>query len=434
MRFRDILWLGYKGLSEKRIRTILTILMVVIGVASIIALVSQTTGVQASITSSLETLGPTSIIVSPSFTTHLTAADVAKISTLPGVQTVIPIITQRTTMLTTGQPTSLGVIGVSSQGLKSLVGSVKLLSGSVYPDAQAPLALVGYNVAFPASNNEQQNVFVGHPIVLQQGTPQQTRTLTLSVAGLLQTYGSSPIIPLDDSIFVSLDSAAVMFHRVDYSMLLVKAADTSSVDSVSQLLTDIYGNSATVRTIQQITQTVSSVIGQIGILLGAIAGISLFVAAVGIVNVMLISVYERTREIGILKALGFKGRQVLMVFLSQAAFIGISGGLVGIGVGSGVSYLIPTILAAGLLGRGGGTASTRVASPGGGGGFGGEGGGFGGRGFGPSGPASLSYTPVITPEIFAISFAIAVIVSLLAGLYPAWRASRMQPITALRYQ
>ena len=429
MRVQDTAKLGLKGLSDKKVRTALTVLMVVIGVASIVGLVSLTTGIQVSITNSLATLGPTTVLVSPSSgSTILTQADVARLSTLPGVQTVVPVITSRINLLSTNPPTSVNVIGVSDQGLVSLLGNIKLLQGSPYPDNTAPLVLVGNSVAFPVSSGQHQVLFQGESFVVQQGFTKVARTTRLSVAGILQSYGSSPIIQADSSIFISTQAAQQVFHRSDFNLLLVKATDTNSVATVAQDITAIYGNGASVTTIAQITQTVSSIIGSISLLLGAIAGISLSVAAIGIVNIMFVSVLERTREIGILKALGFMDRDILLIFLSEAAIIGVLGGLVGIGIGAGVSYLLPVLLSG--LGPSGGGTGTSSGGGGGNGGFGGGGGGFGGGGGG--GFQSFSFSPVITPELVGIAFLVATVVSVLAGIYPAWRAARLEPIAALR--
>ncbi len=433
MRVQDTARLGLKGLSDKKVRTALTVLMVVIGVASIVGLVSLTTGLQVSVTASLSSLGPTSIIVSPSSgSTILTQADVSRLSSLPGVQTVIPIITSRINLLTTNPPSSVSVIGISGQGLSSMLGNVNLLQGSVFLDNTAPLVLFGNSVAFPVSSGQQQTIFTGQSIVVQEVVGRNTRTDRLTVTGILEPYGSSFILPADSSIFISLKAAQQVFHKTSYNLLLIKATDTNSVATVAQDITNIYGNSASVTTIAQITQTVSAIIGSISILLGAIAGISLSVAAIGIVNIMFVSVLERTREIGILKALGFLDRDILLIFLSEAAAIGILGGLAGIAMGAGVGYLIPVLLS-GFGGASGGPGTPTGGTGGGGGfggggdGFGGGGGGSGGGGFGP-----LSISPVITPELVGIALLVATTVSILAGIYPAWRAARLEPIKALR--
>ncbi|HYB07549.1 MAG TPA: ABC transporter permease [Nitrososphaerales archaeon] len=433
MRFQDVLVLGYRPLAERKTRAALTILMVVVGIASIIALTSQTTGISDSITASLSALGPTTILVTPATSTsgvhQLTQADVSEIATLPGVADVIPLVDAPVSIQGPGGATQVSIIGVDPQGLSTVVGQVNLLSGSVYPAEDVPDALVGYSISHPTAGQPSVSN-VGQPIVVAAGGT-GGKTFTLEAVGLLASAGSTPIIPVDTSVFLPLSSAMSLLNLHSYTMILVKAKDTGSVNSVNQLLGNIYGNNAHVTSLQQITQTVASIIGQIGLLLGAVAGISLTVAGIGIMNIMLISVYERTREIGILKALGFKNRSVLSIFLSEALIIGLVGGIIGLFAGGGFSYLLSAVLVAsiGSSGTSGSATTTSTTRFGGGGGFFG-----GGGGGGSSGGFSLSYAPVISPEFVIISMVIAILVSVVSGLYPAWQASKMEPIKALRHE
>jgi ABC-type antimicrobial peptide transport system permease subunit len=432
MRFQDALKLGYKPLVERKGRAVLTILMVLVGVAAIIALTSQTAGISSSITAALSSLGPTTILVTPGRSSsgvhQLTQADVSEISSIPGVGNVVPVVEGAVSIEGAGQPLSTTIIGVSSGGLTILAGHLTLLSGSVYPDADVPDALVGYSISHPTSGMSPVTS-VGQPMVIStSGT--NPRTFTVQAGGLLASMGSTPIIPLDTSIFLPIQAAMSLLDASSYSMILVQATNTGTVSSVTQILTNIYGNNADVTSLQQIASTVSSVIGDIGLLLGAVAGISLTVAGIGIMNIMLISVYERMREIGILKALGFKNRSVLSIFLSEALIIGLVGGAAGLFAGGGASYLISFILVS-YIHSSASSGTTTTTTAGVGGRFGG--GGFGGSS-GTSGSFSFSYSPVITPEYALLAMVIAVVVSIAAGLYPAWRAAKMDPIRALHYE
>lgn len=410
MKSKDTFGLGFKGLKEKKIVAILTILSVAVGVASIVALVSQTTGIQTSVVNSLQQLGPTSILVTPSGPTKLTEADVAEISSLPGVSAVIPMVRAAANVTVGGQSTSVTIIGIDS--ISTLLGQVNLNNGNVYVPTTVPLAVVGYDVAFPVAGGPIA-AHSGQPLIIQQTVGGASRTVTLQVAGVLNSYGSTPLIPIDDSIFLPLDAAMSLFNRRSYNLLLVRASNVQSVGNVSQILTDIYGNNAKIVTIQQITQTVSSITGQFGLLLGSIAAISLTVAGLGIGSIMLVSVYQRTHEIGILKSVGFKGRNVMGLFLTESIIIGTVGGVIGLLSGSAVSYAIPAFFA-GLIHTGRGTASARTKHT------------------AASTTSFPTYTPIITPEIAFLSMLIALTVSIVAGLYPAWRASRMDPMKAIR--
>ncbi len=441
MNLKDIFWLSYKDLREKKVRTALTIIMVMIGVASIIALSSQTEGISQSIQSSLDALGPTTIIVTPTGPAGFTVADISRLETLPNVSSVTPILTGTVSVLANGQNTSATLIGVSSQDLQTLLGSVNLYQGSVYQDTVTPEADIGYSIAFPSTLAGRQNIIVGQPITIKF-SGRNGATIAVPVQGILQQYGSSVLISVDSGVMVSMEAAQVLLHRSSFNLMLIKATNTSSVNALSSLITTVYGSNARVITTQQLIQTAASIIGAITVLLLIIAGISLVVAAIGIMNIMLIAVYERTHEIGIFKALGFKNRHILTIFLFQAVIIGFVGGVVGILLGAGASYSLSFLISHSTASS---TNSTPSAAPSfsNAGGFRSGGGVFvngggrgpaveGGGGGSLSSASSLSYQPVFTLITILEAMFVAIVVAVLAGLYPAYRASKMEPIQALR--
>jgi len=416
MRAEDILWLGFKSLKTRKVRGALTILSVIIGVASIIGLVSQTAGIQASVLSTLQSLGPTTLLVMPARTTILTQADVARIMSIPGVEGVVPVVSAQLRLTKASETVQVNIIGVDSVGLRTLLGEVRLLDGEIYPPSNTPLAVVGNSVAFSSTQGVQE-VYVGQPLVLEQPIGTTSRRITLQVAGLLDKYGSSAFLSVDNSIFIPIDYAMKIFNRRSYTYLIVKASNVESVNTVSEYLTTIYGSNISIISVQQITQAVSTIMGFFSILLGSVAAISLSVAGLGIMNIMLVSVYERTKEIGLLKAIGFKDRNILIIFLSEAMLVGFIGGVLGIVAGAGASQLVPTLIGTYF---GSSNLGLRVGVQ-------------GGAGM-QSAMASFSYTPIITLDVVGVALMTAVSVSVLSGLYPAWRASKMEPIKALRYE
>lgn len=167
----------------------------------------------------------------------------------------------------------------------------------------------------------------------------------------------------------------------------------------------------------QMAQTMQSVVAQITLLLGGIAAISLISASMGILNMLLVTVTERTREIGTMKALGFKNKSILTRIVAEGLLIGLFGGILGVAVGTATSYLIPAFLI-------GGTSATQIGGP--------------GRQTGAviaSGlRININYEPYINPTVILISLAIALIVSIASSIYPAWRAAKMDPVKALKYE
>jgi ABC-type antimicrobial peptide transport system permease subunit len=439
MKLNDVFWLTLKGLRERKLRTGLTILSVVIGIAAIVALVSQVAGISASISKSLSSIGPTSIVLIPRGQEYpLTGQDVAEISALSGVKSVIPMVRGSANISVGGTEETVTLIGVDNQSISSLLGGVNIYEGSQYSDG-TPLSLVGYQVAFPTTGTGPSPIGINQPIYLQEEGRDGGKTITLIVAGILDQYGSSLLVPVDTSVFTSLSTAMTLLGESSYNMLLVVASNTSSANTVYTLLTNIYGSRAEILSVQQITAIVASITGSIGVLLGSIAGISLIVAGISILSIMMVSVSERTKEIGILKSIGFKNSDVMMLFLTEAVIIGALGGCLGVAVGAGGSYALPILLGGASKGQPSGTAASTGAAPGGASyrgnaGFGGGGATFVGGG-GPATPgtaSSLSYTPIISPSLVVMAIAIALIVSIIASLYPSRKASMIDPIAALR--
>ncbi|MEM1986253.1 MAG: FtsX-like permease family protein [Nitrososphaeria archaeon] len=411
MRIEDVLWLGFKSLKTRKVRGALTILSVVIGVASIIGLVAQTAGIQASVLKTLQALGPTTLLITPARTTTLTQADVARIMSIPGVENIVPVVSAQMRLAKANEMVQVSIIGVDSLGLQTLLGEIKLLDGEIYSPSATPLAVVGNSIAF-SSTQQTQEVYVGQPIILEQQLGSSTRRITLQVAGVLEKYGASAFLSIDNSIFIPIEYAMNILNRRSYSYIIVKAANVESVNTVSDYLTTIYGRGINILNVQQITQAVSTIMGFFSILLGSVAAISLSVAGLGIMNIMLVSVYERTKEIGLLKAIGFKDRNILIIFLSEALIIGLIGGILGLVAGAAASQVVPTLISTYFN-----TSSVSSNNP-----------------MAAQGIASFTYTPIITLDLVGVALLTAISVSVFSGLYPAWRASKMEPIKALRYE
>jgi putative ABC transport system permease protein len=190
----------------------------------------------------------------------------------------------------------------------------------------------------------------------------------------------------------------------------LKNSDKTTVDSVSEAITDAFSGEVSVISATAVLNILTNVFSIIQLFLGGIAAISLLVAGIGIMNIMIVSLMERTREIGILKALGMKGRTVLLIFLCESLIIGLIGAAIGTASGWVLANVVSIVFRAGGALGFGNQATQRAA--------------FG----------SMTITPVLTPMVFLGALAFGVVVSVVFALYPAWRASKLKPVEALRYE
>ncbi|MEM2238431.1 MAG: FtsX-like permease family protein [Candidatus Caldarchaeum sp.] len=420
MKLRDAVILSIKPWRERKVRVSLLVLAIAIGVASIIALVAQTAGAQRMIVNQLQALGPTSIVVTPLGRTQLTDADVAVISSLPNVESVVPMMSARVYVQRSGQDVELTMVGVDPSLLPTLLGELRLKEGQIYPNTIAPIGVAGFEVAYPSTLGGAQAVMLAQPLYVEQRFQTSVRRVPVIVTGILERYGASAFISIDNSIFVSIGALRSITNMRNYNLILVRADSVENVQLVVDQLTALYGDRTRILALQTLSQTVGSVIQSFGILLGSVAAISLTVAGLGIANIMLISVIERTKEIGVMKAIGYSGREILNIFLLESLMIGLVGGLVGVALGVVGAFSIPNFIS--LFPAGGAFGQPR-----------------GPQMFGPptastAGGVSFSLTPVIAPENVASAYFFAAFISVAAGIYPAWRASRMDAVKALKYE
>ncbi len=241
---------------------------------------------------------------------------------------------------------------------------------------------------------------------------------SFTVSGILEAIGSSMMLPFDRSVFIPLETFQSIFNTENIDVILVRVEDPSQADAAAEEISDAFDDQILVLVPTVIIVTVLSVFDIMEVFLLAIASIALLVAGISILNIMLVSVMERTREIGIMKALGAKDRTILSQFLSEAVLLGIIGGIIGIIVGwflaYGMGLALPLLFSSGM----------------GEGFFGGSGGGFGG--FGNSN--SFTLVPVLPFETIFIAIGFAILISVIFALYPARKAAKLDPVKALRYE
>jgi putative ABC transport system permease protein len=413
--------MAFKALKDRKVRSALTVLGIVIGSALIVALVASTGGLTSSVAGQIEKTGVTTISISPTSSREpLTDKDIAAIRKMEGVKDVFAYYSRRMSLNYGSNTLSVSLYGIDQKKLQVLYKGLGLTKGAYATEYDPIGVIVGSAIANPPSGSFLP-VGVNNVLVLQGGSTgfqggfsgsTSSRTYSFMVRGILTPYGAAGSLNIDESVFMSLAGALTLFRSAYFSGVYVIAESPDVVDSLVTSLQSYYGRNARVSSSSAILSSVQSISSQLTLFLGAIATVSLFVAGVGIANTMYVSVIERTREIGVLKAIGFKQRHMLSLFLSEAVVVGVVGSILGTLVGFVLSYFIGGGLPAlGFRGIGG-----RI-SPG-----------------GQSGSSTSSFSPVFSLDLIIFSLTFPVVIAILAGFYPAWRASRMNIVTALKYE
>jgi len=447
MKFFDLVSLILYNLGRRKGRVALTAVGVVIGTAAVVVLVSLAVGLQKNATSQLWGINDlSSISVYPGYgsgegvkyavavgggggggggggkadtTKYLTPSAIESIKAIPNVKQVISEDYLQTGVdLVYGKLHAYGnVMGVSvndlaDMGLEASGGSTALEKGSVVIGSWIPRNFYDPK-ARPDDPPLQPPDLLGQQLKLilikytNDGQMTQ-KTITVRVAGVLsETRGES-----DGTIYMRLDDVTAINewsrgtrinrNKEGYSILIVKANDPSSVIDITDAINKL-GYQA--NTPQSTVQSINSFFMVLQVIFGGVGAIALLVAAIGIANTMTMAILERTREIGLMKAIGAKNKDILSIFLGEAAGIGFVGGLGGVILGWGSSALLNIV------------ALSYFASQASGG--------------GGSIPTMATSTPFWLP-IFALAFSI--VIGLLSGLYPALRAATLVPVTALKYE
>ena len=382
--------LAFNGLRANKMRSFLTMLGVIIGVGAVIALVSVGTGASREVTTQVEALGSNLVIVMPANARgrDLRVEDAATIEErVAGVAHAVPSLRESATVVWTGRSIDTDVVGTTEflpEVQSHPVGQGRFLSGQdvLYRRFVAVLGATARNNLFGLRDPMGQEIYIsGYPftvigVMAEKGegglfTPDPDDRVLIPVTTAQRLLGTNKI----GSIYVSVNQGAnadlVTTHV--QRIFEVRFGDADAVQVFSQ---------------QQILAAVGSVTGILTMLLGAIAGISLLVGGIGIMNIMLVSVTERTREIGVRKAVGARSRDILAQFLVESVIISLVGGAIGIALG---------MLGSAAISRLGNVPSV----------------------------VSLSWV--------AIAFGFAAAVGVFFGIYPAMQASRLDPIEALRH-
>ncbi|MAH42271.1 hypothetical protein CL614_00900 [archaeon] len=393
----EIFKVAVRNLSHHKLRTGLTMLGVIIGIGAIVALVSLGGALTDSIDEQFEQLGSKRFIVMPKMTMSLgppggsvmlTDRDVDTVERVKGVKHAIPILYKMLPVEFNEEARSLGIMGMplgeASKFFDDVMG-FEMKEGRMLKTGERSSVVIGGKLATDVFSEEvrlrSKIEVMGH---------------SLKVVGIMEEIGNTQD---DTGIMIDIDFLQEITNSSDEITMIFGSVFSNPEETAQKIddkMDDVYNNDIfDVQTVEQLADQISSVFSIISVVFLGIASISLIVAGIGIMNTMLMTVIERTKEIGIMKAIGATNKRILVIFLTESAIVGILGGAVGVGIG----YLLSI-------------AFTSVGSS------------F----------IGISMNVTIDPLLVAGAIGFSAFVGMISGTYPAYRASQLDPVDALRYE
>ena len=407
MTINDIIHETYGALTANKVRTGLTMLGIIIGISSVIAMIAIGNGAQASIQSSIQSIGSNLVMVMPGAqrtfggaasggrgtAQTLTVADGQAIqSIVENTAGVAFDVNARTQVVAKGTNTNTSIIGTTTS--YQTVRNVQTNDGSFFTDAQVAeasrVAVIGPTVVTDLFSDGSEPV--GQKITIK-GT-------IFTIVGITTPKGGSGFTNVDDNIYIPYTTAQhyltgnQYLNEIDISAASAATSAQVQTDTTALLLARHNISNPTQADFNILNQadiaaTASSVTGTFTILLGAVAGISLLVGGIGIMNMMLTTVTERTREIGLRKAIGAKRSDINTQFLIESVMLTFTGGVIGVILGWGIAFIVNK--------------------------------------------TGIIQTSVTLPSVL-LAFGVSAAIGIVFGYYPARRAAGLNPIEALRYE
>ncbi|MFA9436255.1 hypothetical protein DRO27_00375 [Candidatus Bathyarchaeota archaeon] len=401
MNLQDIITISFSGITDRKFRFALNLLGILIGCAAVTGLISVTQGMNTEISSQLDILGANSLTIIPTTGEEMSMAsgpssmiiplflswkEIEIIEDIQGIESVAPVQRNYGSYTITGDTRITTIMGMG-YNIFDINPSFEVELGRSFTRSDKAVAVIGSNVAFPDTELEPI-LEVGDRLKITTVGASEPKEITLRIIGITEDSGMSMAMSPDDAIMIPLRTSELLFENSGkYDMALVRIGDVQDSEAVTleieEKIEDVQVVSA-----ESAQEMIGEVTGTIESVLSGIAAISIVVAGVGIVNTMTVSVSERTKEIGTMKAIGAKNTEILMLFLAESGYTGLVGGILGGAFGFLLGIAIGNFI--GL-------------------------------------PVSLDF------GLWGMVVLFALITSLIAGAWPAWSAAHLNPVEAFRH-
>ncbi|HEX6647711.1 MAG TPA: ABC transporter permease [Nitrososphaeraceae archaeon] len=410
---KEIFLFSFEALKDRKVRSILTILMVMVGSSLLVAVNGLGTGFTFFFSKQFENLAPNILFINsaqqdpntggiasgppPAPKIVLNSAVMSRITSLPFVNEVIPTFQGEITLISQGETITTNSFAIDPSKLLVVSPTLEYEEGSSIRPSDPNAIIIPSDVALPPGEENQfltigESVRAEYSYIDPTSAKEKKETKNFVVSAIMKRTGNPTV---DNAVVINTVTGNSLFQKTGkYDSLIVVAQSSGLVSLVEEEIRALYGNNIGITTVEAIIQTIQEFTSGISSFLLSIAIISLVVGAVGTVTTLYTSVVERTREIGTLKALGAKNRDILAFFLTESFLIGVIGATFGILIGIGGGYVLSSI-------------GAQNEDP---------------------------ITPVYLPTNLATVWIISVALSTLAGLLPSLKASKTLPIEALRPQ
>ncbi|PUA33966.1 MAG: ABC transporter [Zestosphaera tikiterensis] len=402
----EILRYASKALTEKRFRAVLTIIGIAIGPLALTMMTSTVRGYADYVQQQILSLGQNTVVVMPTERYQLTQSDLDFIKSLDEVEDAQPFFSLQGFITTPEGRKGVFIYAIDSSILLKAVGNLELESGDFPSESETAYAVIGNAVAY-TSNKEVKLYDLGDAITVnipqvKSGGQVALKRVSFRVKGILKEFGGAFFVSPDQSVFLPLKSGKTVLGEDKWSGIFVVVKDPVLVESTVSKLRSVYQDRLTIVAFQQIARIVASITGAMDFITFATSLSAFAVAVAGTAATMITSVIERTREIGVLKAIGFTDASVVLMILAESLIMSLIGGAIGITTG---------VLGAHVLASRGLTISASATTN-----------------------IVIQASPKITLENLASTIAITIFVGVAGGIMPAYRAAKIPPAVALRYE